>query len=326
MRRTLQRLPFLLILQGLGAAAMFAPAIHAYQLRYLHTARSFFYSGIVFLILFAFLAVALGTRGREGSTRAQLTGLVGALVLLPLMLAVPFREALGDAYIGNAWFEMISCLTTTGATLYPGEGQLPPTLHLWRAMVGWMGGLLFWVSALAILAPLNLGGFEVVATDLTAAGRTALRERRAVRPGERLRRYAVRLAPIYAGLTLILWIGLALTGTSGTTGAILAMSTMSTSGIVPGGWRGETILPEMLIFVFLIFGVSRLTFRNDFINRERGVLLKDLEIRLAAILVVMVPAFLFLRHFLGSIENEGQDDLGAAIQALWGQPSRRSVF
>ncbi len=318
MRRALKRLPFLVILQGIGALSMMIPTIHAVQLRHWDVARAFFYSSLVCLVLFVLLAVALGHRGHERSIRAQLLGLVGALVLLPLMLAIPFREVLGEGQLFNAWFEMVSSLTTTGATLYPEPGRLPPTLHLWRALVGWLGGLLFWVSALAILAPLNLGGFEVIATDVTAAGRAALRERRAGRPGERLRRYAVRLAPIYAGLTLLLWLGLVMFGTPPTEGAILAMSTLSTSGITPGQWQGEQVWPEMLIFAFLVFAVSRLTFRNDFITRERGVLLRDPEIRLAVTLLILVPGFLFLRHFLGSIESELQEDVPQALRAFWG--------
>lgn len=319
MRRTLQRLPFIVILQGIGAVAMLIPAIHALQRGDTSVAEPFLYSSLIFIVLFVLLAVALGHRGRDGTVRGQLLGLVSALILLPLMLAVPFREALGDGRLLNSWFEMVSSLTTTGATLYPEPGRLPPTLHLWRAMVGWLGGLLFWVSALAILAPLNLGGFEVIATDVTAAGRAALRERRAGRPGERLRRAALRLAPIYGGLSMALWLGLVVLGSEPIEGAILAMSTMSTSGIIiPGQWDRVGVMPEILIFVFLAFAVSRLTFRNDFITREKGVLLRDPEVRLAVTLLVAVPGFLFLRHFLGSIESESQEDVPEALRALWG--------
>ncbi len=318
MRRTLQRLPFLLILQGLGALAMLVPAIHAMHLGDWAIARAFLFSGLLGLVGFVFLAVAVGNRGRGGAVRGQLLGLVGALVALPVMLAMPLRESLPDLTLFAAWFEMVSALTTTGATLFPDPDAISLSLHLWRALVAWMGGLLFWVSALAILAPLNLGGFEVIATDITAAGRAALRERRAGRPGERLRRYALRLMPIYLGLTLLLWTILVMMGAEPTDGAILAMSTLSTSGIVPPGFEVGSVALEVPICVFLVFALSRLTFRNDFINRERGVLLHDPEIRLAVTLVVAVPTFLFLRHFLGSIDVDGQDDVSAAIRAFWG--------
>ena len=42
-------------------------------------------------------------------------------------------------------------------------GRLSVAEHLWRAQVGWLGGLIMWIAAAAILAPLTLGGFEVTA-------------------------------------------------------------------------------------------------------------------------------------------------------------------
>ena len=68
--------------------------------------------------------------------------------MLPVLLAIPFHQALRDTTFLNAWFEMVSSFTTTGASLYDPE-RLPPSIHLWRAQVGWMGGLFILVAAVA---------------------------------------------------------------------------------------------------------------------------------------------------------------------------------
>lgn len=318
MYRKLAGLPFLVILMGIGSLAMLVPAIHAYQIRDLHVARSFFYSGLVFFILFVLIAVAVSSRPPSQPARRHLLALAGAFIVLPLMLAVPFREALVDARIYDAYFEMVSSMTTTGATLYSGEGALAPSLHLWRAIVAWMGGLLMWISAVAILAPLNLGGFEVVATDRSAPGRAALRKERGGDSRERLARYSYRLAPIYLGLTLVLWILLAISGLEPLHALVTAMSTMSTSGITAGPQTHQSLLPEIIVFVFLIFGISRLTFRNDGITRDKGYLRRDPEIRLAVGLALVVPSFLFLRHWVGAFEYSAEENLYAGARALWG--------
>ena len=86
------------------------------------------------------------------------------------MFAIPFYEAVGNTTFLNAWFEMVSCLTTTGATVYDNAGRLTPSLHLWRGLVGWLGGLLVWITAVSIFAPMNLGGFEVRATGARGQG------------------------------------------------------------------------------------------------------------------------------------------------------------
>ena len=67
----------------------------------------------------------------------------------------------GFVFFGDAWFEMLSDFTTTGASVFD-PTTLPPSVHLWRAFVGWMGGLFTLVTATAILAPMNLGGIEVI--------------------------------------------------------------------------------------------------------------------------------------------------------------------
>ena len=73
---------------------------------------------------------------------------------------------------------------------------------------------MIWVTAAAIFAPMNLGGFEVRATG--GVGRQETRSftqiARHADPSERLSRYATRLIPIYVGLTGLLWLGLVMMG------------------------------------------------------------------------------------------------------------------
>ena len=136
---------------------------------------------------------------------------------------------------------MVSSLTTTGATLFD-PARLPASVHLWRALVGWMGGFFMLVTAIAILAPLNLGGFEVLSpARRRPQGRDADRARSSPQPTppSGCVRYTLGLLPIYAGLTLVLWIGLLIAGDAPLVALCHAMSTLATSGISPvGGLSG----------------------------------------------------------------------------------------
>jgi trk system potassium uptake protein TrkH len=171
--RRLSDLPLLVTLAGVAALAMFLPALHATILRDHAVARAFFYSGIVTLVLVALTGIATSPWRPRDPPRGLLAAMVYAYVVLPPIFALPFQQALPPgAPFQQAWFEMMSAFTTTGATLYEPQA-LGPTLHLWRSVVGWLGGLFVLVAAVAILAPLNLGGFEVVSGGAVGRGNLA---------------------------------------------------------------------------------------------------------------------------------------------------------
>ncbi|WP_373356740.1 TrkH family potassium uptake protein [Pseudoroseicyclus sp. CXY001] len=316
--------PFFVYAMGIGTAAMLVPALHALTLEDFHTARIFFYG----FILFGMLTLLIGIATRGGAPRSapqgQLVGLLAAFLVLPAMLAVPFYIALGEDSFLDAWFEMVASFTTTGGTVYDNFGRLNPSLHLWRALVGWLGGLTVWVTAAALLAPMNLGGFEVqsAAGADGNAGRLSRFARHAL-PAERLTRQAAALAPVYAGLTAALWIGLLISGEVPLVAICHAMSTMATSGISPlqtgTSFTGSGFFGELLIACFMIFALSRHTFARRSM-RERGKsFVNDPEITMALALVIIVPALLFLRHFIAaSGDGIHTGGLGSAIGALWG--------
>ena len=306
---------------GIAAASMMLPAIHATIASDDHSARAFFYSSVLFLILFAMIAIATSASKIRRQARSHLIALLATFTLIPVLLAVPFYEAVRTTSFFNAWFEMVSSLTTTGATLFAPE-RLPASVHLWRAQVGWMGGFFVWVTAVAILAPLNLGGFEVrggAEIGQGAAGATPIT--RVADPSERLARFAGRFFPIYGGLTVILWAVLFILGDPPLVALCHAMSTLATSGISPVGGpldSGSGFAGEAIVFFFLLMALTRLTFAAE--ERAEGwvSLREDPELRLGLLIVSAVTALLVMRHWIGAYEVAAESDVAAFLQTLWG--------
>ena len=317
------RLPFTVVLMGLGAIAMLVPAAHGAVMEDFTTMRIFFYGFILFSFLTLLIGLATSGYNPKSVSRSQLLGLLFAFSVLPLMFALPFYVAVGNTTFLNAWFEMVSCFTTTGASVYDNAGRLTPSLHLWRALIGWLGGLLIWVTAVSIFAPMNLGGFEVRAT--AAAGRAGPNSyaqiSRIADPSERLVRFTLMLTPIYAGLTAMLWIGLVVAGEFPYIALTHAMSTLSTSGVSAIGglyYAASGFWGELLILGFFAFALSRLTFTKGLTGEDGQSLRRDPEFLTALFLILGVTFLLFLRHFLGATDQGTGATFGDILAALWG--------
>lgn len=319
----LKRLPFFVILMGFGSLAMLVPAVHGAIMEDFMTMRVFFYGFILFSILTLLIGLATAGYTPQSVARSQLVALLAAFTVLPIMFAIPFAEAVQNTTYLHAWFEMVSSFTTTGATLYENAGRLTPSQHLWRAFVGWLGGLLIWITAVSIFAPMNLGGFEVRAAAASGQGtvRSFAQIGSIADPTERLLRYSLALAPIYTGLTFALWVGLVILGEFPYIALCHAMSVMSTSGISPINglyFAVSKFWGELLILGFFAFALSRLTFSRRLVGEAEDRLWRDPEFVTALALIGAVTSLLFLRHFVGASESETGDSLQEALAALWG--------
>ncbi len=313
-------LPLSVVLVGVFALAMLVPAMHGLAIGDRAQAAIFVRWGLGFLLIAVLLGIATAFREARRPARARLLTLLAAFTLLPVMLAVPFHEAVPATSFLNAWFEMLSALTTTGATLFEAE-RLSSPVHLWRATVGWLGGYLTLLAAVAILAPMNLGGYEVLSTAPAGTPERIDRPGQAAERRDRVVRHALRLAPIYGGLTLALWLGLVMAGEGPFVAACHAMSVMATSGISPvGGVEGGTagIGGEAVMLLFFVFALTRTAISPAAGRRRVEQLARDPELRIALALFVLVPSVLFLRHWIGAYEIDMVADLRAALGALWG--------
>ncbi|TMV08644.1 TrkH family potassium uptake protein [Ruegeria sediminis] len=318
---TMRRLPLFLLIWGIVSFAMWIPAAYALALDDEDTSRSFFYSGLVGLVVVSMIALSMQNRHPKRGTLGQLAVLLATFTVLPLFLAVPLHDALGTTSFLNAYFDMVSALTTTGADIFADPGRLSSPLHLWRALVGWMGGLLMWIAASAILAPLSLGGFEVTAKGEPGRPVSGVAQSEKADPRGRLLRVTMTLAPVYAGLTGVIWLLLMVAGEGALTAVCHAMSVMATSGISPvGGLPGSTagVTGEVIIFLFLFFALSRLTFSSDTATGGYSRLDKDPEFRIGLLIVAGVTLMLFFRHWYGAYEVGEEMNAERGLHSLWG--------
>ena len=80
---------------------------------------------------------------------------MSAIATVPLMIALP------GLTFTDAFFETMSGLSTTGATVLTGLDTMAPSLNLWRARMHWFGGMGIIVLAVAILPLLGVGGMQL---------------------------------------------------------------------------------------------------------------------------------------------------------------------
>ena len=299
----------------IGGLAMLVPSGHAAKQQDWFTARIFFQYSMLVMAFSVLIGTAMMNRKVRNVSRSNLITLILAFALLPAFLALPFSEALPYLSFWRAYFEMLSSFTTTGATLFDDPFRISESLHLWRGVVGWLGGFFMLVAAVAVLEPLNIGGFEMRETMEAVRG-PAMR----VENDVRLLRAVRLLLPPYFLFTALLALLLIFSGERVFIATIHAMATLSTSAISPvggmdgalSGWGGE-----LLIAVFLLFAVSSKLMTLNLPTTVRA-LPKDPEFQLALLVVGLLPIFMFARHWLAALDVSQGFDVVAGASAYWG--------
>ncbi|HSG76709.1 MAG TPA: potassium transporter TrkG [Burkholderiales bacterium] len=113
--------------------------------------------------LAAGIALWLATFRVERELRVRDGFLLVALVwtVLPAFATLPLLLQLSELSFTDAYFEAVSGLTASGATVLSGLDRLPASLNLWRGFMIWIGGMGVIVLAVAILPLLGVGGSQL---------------------------------------------------------------------------------------------------------------------------------------------------------------------
>ena len=116
--------------------------------------------------------------------------------LLALFGALPFALAERPHMpFADAFFESISGLTTTGATVLTGIDELPASIRYYRQQLQWLGGMGIVVLAVAVMPMLGVGGMQLYKAETPGP----MKESKLT---PRIRETAKALWYIYLGLTV----------------------------------------------------------------------------------------------------------------------------
>ncbi|MFV0472796.1 MAG: potassium transporter TrkG [Pikeienuella sp.] len=321
-------LPVIGLVFATMAALMAIPALYAVSREAWEVAAAFGYSMIVTAIVGCLLIVAMRRRAESAGAFGEFTVLLATLAAAPAAAAAPVAAVSPLYGFDEIYFEMVSMITTTGATVFDRLGEIDSSIILWRAIVAWFGGLIALVMAYALLAPRNLGGFEVRGDRerSSAVGRLAgdpvwAGGRPSEAASQRLSNAMRTVAPVYAGLTAALMILLLMLGHEPLEAAVFSIGVMSTSGVGAGQgapFAASGLVGEVVIAIFLILAVTRHSYGGVGRRPLRlGALPADPEMRILFVTVIGVSIWLYLRHWIGVLELSAGASVGS-LSALWG--------
>jgi trk system potassium uptake protein TrkH len=257
-------------------------ALKDYDLALLITA------GIGGVLIFSTLRFRRELQPRDGFLLVTL-----GWTVLPACATLPLLFHLPGLSFTDAYFETMSGLTTTGATVLSGLDTLPLSINVWRHLLVWMGGMGILVLAVAILPLLGVGGAQVFKAETAGPFKET-------KLTPRIADTAKALYTIYFGISLACFVAFRWAGMSWPDAFMHMCSTMGLGGFSShdasfGFWDSPQI--EAVAIVFMV--LAGFNFSLHFTAwRRRSVMLYLTDPEARAYLLTLVTACLGIALFL----------------------------
>ena len=225
-------------------------------------------------------------------------------IAIVIFSAFPFYFS-GTLDYTNSFFEAMSGLTTTGATVLGHSSTLliedvPHGILFWRSFTQFIGGMGIIVFSIAILPMLGMGGVQLFRAEV--AGPVADK----ITP--RVKQTAKLLWGIYVGFVLILCLILKIEGMSWFDAICHSFTTIAT-----GGFSTKNIsiaayggLIQWTIIIFMFLAATNFSLHYYFIAKGKFEYYKDHEFRVYFGLCIIF-SILFFINIVGT--NKYQTDL-----------------
>ena len=232
------------------------------------------------------LALWSATRGAATglSTRQAMLMTVVSWLLLVTFGATPFiLSGMVPSYT-DAFFESMSGLTTTGATVMTGLDAAPPGILFWRGLLQWLGGLGIIVMAVAVLPMLQIGGMQIFRAEAFDTAEKIL---------PRATQISGSMTLVFIGFTAVCAFLYLIAGMPADDAVIHAMTTVATGGFSTkdasiGFYDSAAI--DMIATVFMTLGAVPFLLYVQFLQGRPQSLFRDTQVRVFLIVLMICIA------------------------------------
>ncbi len=179
-------------------------------------------AGIALLVGFILKILTRQSKNAEIKKRDGYLIVTAGWVSMAIFGTLPYLLSGSIPTISGAFFETMSGLSTTGATVLDNIEELPHGMLFWRSMTQWIGGMGIIVLTIAILPLLGIGGMELFVAEAPGPTKDKIHPR--------IKETAKRLWVIYVFLTVMETIILLFCGMNFFDAINHALTTNSTGG------------------------------------------------------------------------------------------------
>ncbi|NRA87573.1 MAG: TrkH family potassium uptake protein [Rhizobiales bacterium] len=228
-----------------------------------------------FITIFIGGSLVFSGWGSEANLRVREAFVLVAAVwiILPFFGALPFMFSAENTSFTDAYFEAMSGITTTGATIIIGLDITAPGILLWRGILQWLGGIGILVMAVAISPMLQIGGMQLFRMEFTD-------NVNGVAP--RIAEISKSITQIYLALTFLCFVAYLLCGMDLFDAVVHSLTTIATGGMANhdasiGFFNNPAI--EYVGIVFMILASLPFLLYAQYISGNRWLLYKDTQVR-----------------------------------------------
>lgn len=240
-------------------------------------------------LITALSGIAMIAQGRPQQTHLRPRDMymltVSSWVMVSIFAALPFLFA-ERASVTDAYFESMSGITATGATVFSGLDDMSPGTLIWRSLLHWLGGIGFIAMAVAILPMLRIGGMRLFQTESSDRSDKVM---------PRSHMVAKFMVLAYVGLSSVAVLAFWLAGMNLFDAINHAMSSIATGGFSTsdaslGHWQQPAV--HWVAVLVMIFGSLPFVLYVSALRGNYRALLRDEQVR--GFFVLLLSSWLIL--------------------------------